>query len=167
MSFKFTGEIRKEDSNFLLHANIQLQVCSCGTWQTGPPLQAQALWWPPLLMLPRQSRTLQCTFVTCSLKMESCRGKRTDWTASWRESTGLSSATKPNEEDLQTSARLNPPHTNYAASSSTHELKETCSLYWEALNSNPPEPAGPTSTLTGQGFYHWSSGIQYLIEFTA
>lgn len=33
MSSKFTGEMRKEDFNFILHDNIQ--VCSCGTWQTG------------------------------------------------------------------------------------------------------------------------------------
>lgn len=165
MSFKFTGEIRKEDSNFILHANTQLQVCSCGTWQTGPSPQAHGLWRPCLLMLPRQSCTLWWIFVTCSWKMESCRGKRTDWTASWQESSGLSSGTKPSEEDLQTSGQLNTSHSNYSASSSTHDLKETYSLHWEALNSNPPQATGPTPTLTGQGFYHWSSGIQHLIEF--
>jgi len=64
------------------------------------------------------------------------------WTTR-RQYTSGPSGNKP-KEDLQKSPQLNPSHSNYAVRPSIHFLRETCSLNWESLNSNPPQVTGST-----------------------
>lgn len=160
MSLKFTEEIRKEDSNFILHDNTE--VCT-----VEPGRQAQG-GWTALLPVPRLSWALCCTFVTRSWGAAEAGGV-TDWLPAGRRAVGFPLGPSQMKKICQHLAPwIHPtvivlPH---LPPMTWRKHIQGIGRLWTLIFLKVFLIV-PTSTLTGQGFYHWSSAIQYLIEFTA